>query len=306
MALSAPLLTRKRVIKVILEAEKGSKLAGTQAIWVEDLEIKSTAPFIDRRGTGLYRGNEEPGVIGELSGSCSFKVELRGTGASGMELGVAILLQAAGFKQTLEVYNVHSTHTDDKTISIDVWEDGVKKGLAGASGALTFEGEAGGRMMLNFEFFGVWQAPIDEALPAYAPSTAKPLMMKGSTFTLVESIMINKFSLNMGNVVEPRKDVDAAGGIAYFMITDYDGPILSIDPEADLIAGHDYHGLWLGGTEVAVSLAVTDGTDTVTFTIPKLQYKELAPGDRGGIQIYELTGQCNHSTGDDCVAIAVT
>ncbi|GAH27751.1 unnamed protein product, partial [marine sediment metagenome] len=108
------------------------------------------------------------------------------------------------------------------------------------------------------------------------------------------------------NVVVPRLDVDAVGGIAYYMITDYDGPILSIDPEADLIDGYDYNKIWLAGTEAAVSLILTDGTDSIAFTIPKVQYREIPEGDREGIQIYDITGQCNHDSGDDAVAIAVT
>lgn len=302
MALSV-LLTRKRVIKVILEAAKGTKLAGTQALWVFDLDINPTSPFEARKGTGLYRGDMEEGVLGERSGVCSFTAEMRGTGAAGMEAGLAILLQACVLKKTLEVYQVHSTHTDDKTISIDVWEDGVKKGLAGASGTVTFDGEVGKRMFLKFEFSGVWQVPVDEALPAYAPATTAPMLIQGGTFTLAtESIKISKFSLNMGCNVVPRMDPDAAGGIAYYMITDFE-PLLSIDPEAQLIAGYDYHGAWLAGTEAAVSLAINDGTDKVTFTLPKVQYRDIKEGDREGIQIYDITGQCNHSAGNDSVKL---
>lgn len=307
MALSAPLLTRKHVIKVILEAEKGTKLAGTQALLVYGLEIRPTAPFEERKGTGLYRGHAQTGVLGARSGSCSFSVELRGTGSQGMEPGVAILLQACGLAKTVEVYQVHSTHSNDKTISIDVWEDGVKKGLRGASGNVTFEGADGGRVMLNFELSGIWQAVIDEALPAFSPSTTAAMLMQGCTFTIAtEAIKISRFSLNMGCVVVPRYDVDAVGGIIYYMVTDYDGPIIGMDPEADLVAGYDYNGVWLALTEAAVSLALTDGTDTITFTIPKVQYREIPGGDRSGIKIYDITGQCNHSSGNDSVAIAVT
>jgi len=307
MVLSAPLLTRKRVIKVILEATKGTKLAGTQALLVFDLEINPTSPFEERKGTGLYRGHGQAGIHGERSGRCSFTAELRGDGSQGLEAGLAILLQACTLAKTVEVYQVHSTHTNDKTISIDVWEDGVKKGLAGASGTVTFAGVTGKRMMLNFEFSGVWQAPVDEALPAYAPSTTRPMLIQGGTFTLAgESIKIGNFNLDMACVVVPRLDVDATGGIIYYMVTDYDGPIISLDPEADKIAGYDFYGAWLAGTEAAVSLALTNGTDTITFTIPKVQYREVNEGDRDGIQIYDITGQCNHSAGNDCVKLAVT
>ena len=303
MALSAPLLARKRIIKVKIETDKGDKVAGDQALMVFDLVINPTAPFEARNGTGLYRGGKETGVLGERSGVCSFRAEMRGTGSSGLEAGLAILLQASGFAKASEVYQVHSTHTNDKTISIDVWEDGVKKGLAGASGNVTFEGEFGKVLYLNFEFTGIWQAPIDEAMPAYAPSTTAPMKLAGGTFTLAtETIKVSRFSLNMGNVVVPRADIAATGGIAYYMITDYE-PELGIDPEADLIAGYDYNGLWLAGTAAAVSLSVTDGTDKVTFTIPVVQYKEIPGGEREGILTYDITGQCLHSSGNDSVKL---
>ena len=304
MALSAPLLTRKRVIKVALEGAgtKGTKVAGTQAILVFDLDIKPTAPFSERKGTGLYRGHAETGVLEERSGTCTFSAELRGT-AGAMEAGLAILLQACGLDQTLEVYQVHSVPANDLTLSIDVWEDGVKKGLAGASGNVTFEGTAGKRMMCNFEFSGIWQATIDEALPAYAPSTDPPIRVQGGTFTLGgESIKINSFSLNMGCNVVMRADADGVGGIAHYHITDYD-TVLSIDPEADKVAGYDFNGIWLAGTEAAVSLLLTDGTTNITIAIAKFQIREVPGGDRDGVLTYELVGQCNHDSGNDSVVI---
>jgi len=303
MALSAPRLRKIRVIKVKIEAEKGTKIAGDQALTVFDLEINPTAPFEQRKGTGKYRGNEHTGVIGELSGKCTFKAEMRSNGSSGLEAGLAILLQASGLAKSSETYQNHSTHTNDKTISIDIWEDGKKKGLAGASGTWTMEGSDAGRVLFNFDFDGVWQAPIDEAVPANAPSTTAPMMLKNGTFTLAtESIKISKFSLNMGCAVVPRRDVDAASGIAYYMITDYDSTV-EMDPEADLVAGYDFYGVWLAGTEAAVSLLLTDGTVNVTITLPKVQTKELGEDERDGIEIENFVGQCNHSSGNDAVTI---
>ena len=303
MALSAPLLTRKRVIKVKIETTKGTAIAGDQAIRVFDLDIKATSPFEQRNGTGLYLGNNNTGILGARTGSCTFSMELQTDGSQAMEAGLAILLQACGLAKTLEVYQVHSSHANQKTISIDISEDGIKKSLIGCMGNVTFEGESSSRMMCNFEFFGIWVAPTDVALPAYAPATRAPLRLQGGTWALgAESIKIGKYSLNMGNVVVPRYDVDSAGGVIYYMITDYD-PTLSVDPEADLVAGYDFNGLWLAGTEAAASMKVDDGTDSVTFSTPKVQIKELSGGDREGILTYEYVGQCNHSSGDDSVVI---
>jgi hypothetical protein len=302
MATPGQLLSRKREIKVKIETTKGTKVAGDQAILVFDLVINPTAPFSERKGTGLYRGHKETGILEERSGTCTFSAELRGT-AGAFEAGIAILLQACGLKKTLEVCQVHSVPAEDKTISIDVWEDGVKKGLAGASGNVTFEGVAGKRMMCNFEFSGIWQAVVAEALPAYAPSSDPPMRAQGGTFTLGgESIKINSFSLNMGCQVVMRGDFDGVGGIAHYHITDYD-TVLSIDPEADLVANYDFNGLWLAGTEVAVSLLLTDGTTNITIALAKVQCREIPGGDRDGVLTYELVGQCNHDSGNDSVVI---
>lgn len=304
--MGAPLLSRKKVIKVAVEGTKGTGVAGTAALLVYDLDIKPTAEFIPRRGPGLYLGNTNVGVLGALTGECSFKTELRGTDSSGLDTGLAILLQACGFVKTAEVYNVDSVFTDHKTISIDVYEDGVRKEIEGAMGNVTFEGEAGGVMMLDFTFQGRWVAPTDQALPANAPGTTIPMRLQGGTFTLGGvSAKIGKFSLNMNNELSTREDVDGGGGLTHFMIVDND-PQLSIDPEADLIATLDINGLWLAHTTAVVSLAIGNGTDTATFAIPVMQYMEIPEGDRSGKLIYDITGKCIHSSGDDAVTLTIT
>lgn len=308
MALSAPLLTRKRVIKVTLETTKGTVAAPATDVLVFDLQINPTAPFEQRKGSGLFLGNASPGVLGERSGQCTFKAELLGDGAHALNAGLGILIQACGFVATVQSYTLSNTVAAQKCISIGVSEDGVFKELIGAMGEVSFDGEAGKRMMLSFDFKGIWVAPTDVALPAYAPSTRAPLCMQSGTFTLATlAIKIAKFSLKMGNNVALRGDVTGVGGIAHAYIGDYD-PEISIDPESDLVAGYDYFGAFLAGTEAAVSLVVTDATDIVTFTIPKVQYKAIKEGDRSGIQIYDLTGQCNitSATVNDAVKFVVT
>ena len=315
MAYTGGILGRMRVIKVALEgtgANRGTKVAGTQAIRVFDPVINPTTTNEERRDDGLYRGPSlGSGIVGEHSGTCTFDLELRGTGAAGLELGLAILLQACAFEQTAEVYQVHSDHSADRTVSIDVWEGGRKKGLAGASGNVSFAGVVGGRMFLKFEFSGIWQAPIDEALPAFAPSTATPMFIQSGTFTLGSAALyIANIALDMGCEVVPRRSAAGVSGIAYYMIPEIT-PKLTIDPETDLVANYDFYGLWLAGTPAAVSLVLTDGAaivlDTVTFTLPSVRCEDIKEGDRDKIAIENWTGVCQHSaSGNDSVAIEVT
>jgi hypothetical protein len=294
------MLTRKRVIKVALEATAGTKVAGTAACLVEDLEIKATSPFQQRKASGLYLGNNAVGVLGERSGTCTFTMELRSSagvtftmpkmqykelsggdreglmiyeasgqlnnssgddfltiakGAGTLGSGIDECLKACGFVLTSTTYGPHSVQDNQKTISIDVWEDGKKKGLAGAQGKCTIEIETGKRVLLKFEFSGIWQAPTAEALPAYAPGTTAVLRAQGGTFTIgAAAKKISKMSIDVGQVVVPRYDVNAAGGIAYYTITDYD-PTISFDPEAEAVGTYDIDGIWLAGTEAAVVFA---------------------------------------------------
>ena len=308
MALSAPRLTRKRVLQVKIETNKGELLGPDTDVLVFDLKMDPASEFIARRGSGKVLGNTSPGVLdGTGAGVCSFKVELRGTGSSGLDAGLAILLQACGIEKTLEVYTPTSVHATQKTISMACYEDGRRKRLIGAMGNFTMSSEEG-RILLDCEFKGVWQAPDDTALPTVAYSTRAPLNWGtlANTFTLAtESIKISTFSFSPGNEVVPRMD---QGGIGYYMISDRD-PTLTIDPESDLVAGYDLYGAWLLGSEVAVSLAITDGTDTVTLAGTKFQYREVAEGDRDGIDIDEVTGQFNIvtiDTGDDEFSLTVT
>jgi len=301
------LLSKKKVIKVKLEATKGTKIAGDQAVLVYDLEINPTSPFIQRPGSGLYLGNTVAGTVGQRMGTCTFSKELQGTGSGGADLGLAILLQGCGLAQTGQVYQVHSSYASQETISIDVFEDGLQKTLYGAMGNVTFEGEVGQRVICNFEFTGIYDTVSDVALPAYAPATTAAKILSSGTFTMgAVGLMISRFSINMQNNVVLRPDVDGPGGAINAIITNFD-PEVSFDPEQELVATYDYYGIWIAATEGAFALSVGDGTDDkFAFSCPKVQPKSLTEADRDGIASYDYVGQANMNTGDDSVVLTVT
>jgi len=308
MALSAPLLKRKRVLQVKIETTKGTLVAADTDALVYDLTMDPEDPFVERKLSGKVLGHTSPGVLeGTAAGSCKFKMELRGDGSQGMDPALAIMLQACGQEKTLEVYTPTSVHATQKTISLASYEDGVKKQLAGAMGTFKLAPD-GGRLVFDFEFSGVWQAPIDAALPTVAYSVLKPLPWGAASnaFSLdSESIKISTFEFDVGNEVVPRMD---NGRISYYAITDRD-PTMTLDPETDKIAGYDLYGKWLAGTEVAISLAVTDGTDTMTLAGSKFQYREAKEGDREKFAIDDVTGQFNIvtiNTGDDEYSMTIS
>lgn len=293
------MLHRLRVMKVILETTKGNYLEPTQAGHVFDLRCNPTAEFIDRSGTGQYRGPQFQGKIGENTGKCSFRTELKGNGSQGMDAFCAILLQAAGLVKATETYSVHSNHANDETITIAVWESGKKKMLRGCSATkAVITGEQGKPVYLDVEFDGFWIAPVADAMPTWEPSTRLPMLFVGGAFLLAtNAVKINSFSLDLG-----LKTMNRSGG--YFAVLDYD-PTLTIDPEEYLVADYDYHGVWLAGTRAEVSMPISDGTDKITITCPKVQCKELTDAEREGLKTLDWVGQCQHSSGNDSVSIAV-
>lgn len=304
MALSAPLLTRKRGIKVSTETTKGTVATPTTDIRVYDDVIEAADTFQERKLSSKYLGHSVGTLEGTKAGKATFKTEIIGDGSSALDAGLAILLQACGMLKTVEVYTPSSVLSEHKTISLNAYRDGVLKQLLGCSGNVKII-QDGGRMVFDFDFSGVWQAPIAGALPTPSYSTQKPLQWGNASnaFTLATlGIKISSFEFDAGNNVVPRVD---NGHIQYYMISDRD-PTITIDPEFDLVAGYDLYGAWLAGTEVAISQAVTNGTDTMTIAAPKFQYREVKEGDRDGIRTDDVTGQCNMNSGDDDYSITIT
>ena len=290
------MLTEISAIMVKVESPLGTEAVTDQPIYAEDLVINPTGEFIERPGRGAFHGPEMTGVIGGRHGKCTFTTEMRTNGSQGFDAGLAILLQACNYVQTMEVYTIAKIATQ-KTITIECWQDGVLKVLYGAAGTFTMEGETNQRVLFKFDFDGLYKTEADEAVPAYV-TTGNVIMFGGGAFTVLsESHMISKFTFDAGNVVVPRYDITGPGGILHYQTT-YPKPTVSWDPEAALVATDDMYADWLAGVTGTLSLSVGDGTDKVTLDCGKVQYMEIPEGARDNIRIHEVNAQCleTHAT----------
>jgi len=298
----APLGSRRKIILVSQETTKGTAVAGATHVMVFEPTINPEDTFQQRQPSGSSAGNAA-GVVGERKGTCSFRAELRSDGVDALDAGLAILLQACGLKLTGSVYAPTSGVADQKTCTIDVYEDGLMKRIFGAMGNVKISGEYGKIVSLEFEFQGIWSAPTDVALPSPSISARIPLRLAAATLTIgAYTPKISKFELDFQANVVQREDVTQASGLLHFLAAGRD-PQVSMDMEADVVATHDAYGIWLAGTEAALSLLVTDGTVNITIAAPKLQYRQVAEGDRDGKLTHDLTGQANVSSADDEVTI---
>lgn len=300
------LLSDKFAMKVKVETTKGTKVAGDSAIYVEDLVINPTFEFTPRTGGGATLGPQQGDIRGPQIGECTFTAEMKGNGSTGFDAALAILFQACGLLQTALVYKNHSTIAAQKTISIDVWQDGKKKGLSGAMGTFQIVGVSGERVLVNFSFIGSWVAPIDEVLPAFAPGVESPMRWQTGAFTIggVTSLTANH-SLDIGANVVMRMDGGLIPGTNFHAVITRYRPIITLDPEDVLIATNDLEGNLLSGATAAISMVPQSADVKCTIALALVQLIELTGSDRDGLKTNDYTGLCLDSVtpGNDAVIL---
>jgi len=299
------LLTRRNIIKLKAETTKGTAIETDTYVLGFDAQMRPAGDFVQRQPGAKYLGNVA-GMPGNLGATLRFRAEMRGNGASAdFDAGLGACLTGCGFKLVGAVYSPSSDISVQKTLTMELYQDGLMKKMIGAMGTVRMAGEFGKQVFAEFDFTGVWQPQGDVAVPTASYASTIPPTLKGTTFTCPagETPFVANVGFDMQNTVVAVEDISKAGGISHYVITERD-PIVTLDEQAELVATNDVYGAWLAGTEVALSLLV-GGTanNKFTFAVPKLQYREIVPGDREGKLVHDITGQCNISSGDDELTI---
>ena len=297
------LMTRRRVLAAKLETDKGGVVVPDVHILCYDPLMAADDTFIQRAPPGLYSG-QITGVVGARTGRLTFRTELRGNGATGLDAGLAILLQCCGFKLATLTYSPTLLVTEQKTCTISLAEDGRLKKMTGCMGNPRLLAEqAGGIAYLEFDMQGVWVAPTDAALASPAPSAAVPMRWAGTTLTLgAYHPKPGRLAISLGAKVVGHQNPENASGYDYFFVSDNDATV-EFDPESELVATHDYFGLWTAGTPAALTQTFSDGTVDVTIAAPVLQYRRVETGDRDDRLVESVVGQCLYSAGNDQLTI---
>ncbi len=314
MANAATLLARRKVVQVSIETTKGTYLMDSP-IHVLAMEpvMQLTDSTQQRQPSAIALGNYKASP-GEQVGTFNMRCEMRGDGAADWDIGLVALLQACGFSLATKVLSPVSAVSVMKTLSIAYYEDGLFKRMAGAMANVRFTGEFGKQCYAEFEFMGVWKAPIDKAISLANPTISNELPMRfaNASFTLAGATYtpyISTMTIDMGNNVVMVEDITQNEGVLHAVITERN-PIITMDAQAELVANYDAFGKWLSGDEAAFNLIINNGTDQITISAPKFQHQAPQEGDRDGKLTHEYTGQCNISTlatgNDELVMTAAT
>lgn len=294
------LLTSRRIIGAKIESTSGTAetLTNSESYVTFDPVIQADADFMPRE----TQGKHIPGVVGLRGGTCTFKVELVCDGAGGVPAWADCFLPACGWVKSTQTFTprLEAPGSNVKTLTIAVYENGLRKMLRGAVGTFKLVQEAGMRIFFDFTFRGAFQAVADVTALTNTPSTQKPLRFANVTWGGYDPGCIQSLEIDAGNNIILREcpSNSDATGYATGLITGR-RIVGKMNPEAKLVASDDVFGEWFSGVEENLVWDVENATDKVTFTIPKAQRFNVQEGERNGLQINDIDFQCNQSSGND-------
>ena len=295
------------------EAVEGTAetLAGADAFLAENINFNPETEMGDRNPvtSGLSQFSK---VAGARKATMEFDVELKGSGTAGTAPAIGKLLISCGFAETL-VAITSATYkpasTGDKSMSLAMYNDGVRYGVFGARGNVSIKALKGKPVMLHFVFTGADYTVTDAALltTGVTYEATKPLPFMAATMTLDSyAALIGSMEFNMNNDIVLRDDINAISGHKSAVIAGRK-PSLSIDPEMVLVATYDFFGKLRSGSEGALTLALTGSAGNITtITAPKVQYTGVKLSEKSGIRSLGIDCQLNRNAGDDEIVIAFT
>jgi hypothetical protein len=296
MATDRALYRRRRLLAAKLETTTGTAetvLATDAKLIVSNFGgIIPDDPQNDRELVG-NRGYETS-VPGGSTGSCDFEIDLSGNGASGLPPWATTLLPACDLIASGATY---AYSTDDETVTLVEYEDGLKRILHGCKGDVTFTFSASGIGKARFRFIGCYTAETDATILAPTFPTVLPPACESMTMTIGGySPRWSTLELALGNQLVMREDPTAATSYHAAAIPNCT-PTMTLDPELVTVATKNWQSIREAATESALSI-VLGGTanNILTFAATRLQVRSVRPGERNGLSIHALGFQLNGAT----------
>lgn len=293
------LLKTKRVLAAKIETTAGTAIAvdaDDGKFNIFDADIQMDIPIVERPGQGSRMALKS--VTGKRMGIVKFKIEIHGSGTADAGGGEAVPQWAktflpacswvAGAGADLNVYTplTQAPGSSCKTLTIYVWEDGLKKGIAGAMGTWVVTCTDGEQAYIEFEFKGKWIEPTAEAIIAPDYPSIIPPRFAGATTTMgSHAPRFNELKIDMGNEVNFSEDPADSTGIYHAIIT-AGVTTGTCDMEDELIASGNKYSEFLTACGLAFSCQWGTAGNSITLWTSGagLQWTALPEGDRDGKQ----------------------
>jgi hypothetical protein len=280
-----------------------------------DMDIKMAERPIARPSLGTFAA-----IAGARSAKLSFRTELKGTGSaytvnSATKPAISKYLEACAFLATFGsgataawCYSPTSgtgASLYTPTLTMAVWEDGVKKQLRGCRGNVKFTGKTGEPVYADFDFTGVLDTITDDPNPSPTFETQIPPVLLSTAISVGNyAVVSGSFSLDSGNTLALRDSLSSVDGYLSTLITQRK---LSgrLDAEMTTVAAKDWFGIWRNSTNQSLILGnVGAGANNILkFVMPKLRFKKVSDTDQNGIANVGIDFDLEETTVDDEVTL---
>lgn len=314
------MLVNREVILAKTEVSYGVDslpVAGTDAMLVENIAWSNEGLRLNERPAVRSSLGQLQQVFGGTLRSITFDVEMKGSGVDPSVTATppefAPLLRACGLAETINagvsvVYVPESDPANHESITIYYYQDGIRYDLLGCRGNVSFTWETGALAKMSFTFTGHLVGPTDQSLVTPTVLSVVPEALIGSAFTIGGfAAIVNAVSLDMSNTLALPPSIAASDGYDEVQITARD-PNGSYDPESELIATEDPWNDLITDAALALSIGPIGATagNIMTIAMPAVSYRDVTPGDRDGIRVYEIPFGAAESTVDDEVSLTFT
>jgi hypothetical protein len=187
-----------------------------------------------------------------------------------------------------------------ESLHLDMFFDGTRHRLTGGRGTFSLNAEAGQYATIDWDFVGQYHAPIDAALPTPTFETTLPPVVELARLRVGGySAIVNALSFTQANDIQPRPDVNAPDGYDGVRIVNR-SPEGGLDPEAALVASHDFWGRMATARRMPFQMRVGQAAGNRVWLIaPGVQYSGLTYRDRNGLRAYDAGLKFTRETGND-------
>ena len=289
-----PLLRRRAVFAAKVEGTIGTaeSLTGAEGAFnARDFTIQPNVPITRREGQGGF--NYLPGIAEGMQGTCTVTMDMAYDGTT-VPTWASVLLPACGWVQTTGVFSPLSEGpgTNVKTITIGHYKDGKRSLLSGAMGTFKIMAPTGKMASIEFTFTGKYSTnETDTALIAPTYPTTLPLRVAAGALTWNSvALCTSNVEVDAGNSVIMRECMNATdrSGFVSAIVTNRQ-PVITADPESELVATQDRDALWLTSSPQAFSMQIGVAGTSITVAAPKAQLENKQQGNRNDMMTDDLT-----------------
>ncbi|MBI5789290.1 MAG: hypothetical protein HZA78_10590 [Candidatus Schekmanbacteria bacterium] len=306
------MLSKKGLILAKIETNYGADANPTpanHAVLVSDPQVKVNAERFERDMVRPTLSNV-PHVIGRKFVELSFSTELKGSGTLGDPPEISTLLRACGMEEVQNIgvdVQYQPVSNDFESCTVYVYLDGLLHKITGCRGSFELIAAAGEPVRINWKIQGLYQTPVDVAIPAGAVYAGqKGLVFQGVTFSYAGySTLIAQLSLNLNNKIARHESVNAPHGVSGIEIVGRT-PGGAINPEAVSENTHPFWSNWEGANGATLSClmgALAGNKVQIDSASGGCVKESIAWGERNGIRIYDIPFGLYSANGDDEVRL---